>query len=137
LIIRNQGLAAVNIPARTIGDVVVFDIAGDLTRASSGTPTLHDLAKARLGMGDRKILFNFEKVNFVDSFGVGQICATYASTQNLGGGFKLCNVPQKLLLVLTVVGLVPRVIKAYPSEEVALLSFNKPFEPGNDSSQER
>jgi anti-anti-sigma factor len=122
-----------NIPARTIGDVVVFDVAGDFDRVNSGaSPTVHDLAKSRLGMGDRKILFNFEKVGFVDSFGVGQICATYTSAQNLGGGFKLCNVPQKLLTILIIVGLVPRVIQAYPSEEAALLSFNKPFEPWND-----
>jgi anti-anti-sigma factor len=125
-----------NIPARTIGDVVVFDVEGDLNRASSGATTLHELAKARLGMGDRKILFNFEKAGFVDSFGVGQILATYTSTQNLGGGLKLCNVPYKVLVVLMIVGLVPRVIKVYPSEEAALLSFDKPFEPWNDPNRE-
>ncbi len=123
------------ITGRTLGDVAVFDIAGDLTRTESPVPTLHDLARARLREGTRKVLFNFEKAEFVDSFGVGEIFSTYTSTQNLGGMFKLCCVPKRLYLILTVVGIVPRVITVYADEAAALTSFADPAPPEDPTNK--
>jgi len=111
------------------GDVAVFDIAGDFTRKDCPIPTLHELASAQLETGIHKILFNFEKVGFVDSFGLGQIVSSYISTQKLGGGFKLCQVPPKLMFFLKVVNLIPNVISVYPDETAALESFANPSPP--------
>ncbi len=113
------------IAVRAAGDVAVFDITGeDLTRTSFAP--LHELVRTRLGAGQRKVLLNFEKAEFVDSSGIGQIIASYTSTTNLGGGLKFCAVPQKILLVLMIVGIVPHIIKAYPDEPSALASFAGP-----------
>lgn len=122
------------IATRISGDVAVFDIAGDFTRKDSPIPTLHELAHGQLETGMRKILFNFEKVGFVDSFGMGQIVSSYISTRNLGGGFKLCQVPPKLLFFLKVVNLVPNVISVYPDETAALESFANPSPPGDPTN---
>ncbi|HYA49004.1 MAG TPA: STAS domain-containing protein [Burkholderiales bacterium] len=115
-----------DIKIRNVGDVVVFEISGDFTRTDYAVPTLHDLTSAQLHAGKRNILFDFDKTEFVDSFGVGQIIASYTSTTKLGGGFKICSVPRRLLLVLTIVGLVPRVLSVYRNEAAALESFAHP-----------
>ena len=113
------------IGVRTVGDVAVFDITDeDLTRTSFAH--LHDLVRAELQAGRRKTLVNFEKARFVDSSGIGQIIGSYTSTKNLGGAFKFCAVPQKILAVFMVIGLVPLVIETYPDEASALASFAKP-----------
>lgn len=112
------------IGVRIVGDVAVFDIvAEDLTRTSFAIPSLHDLVRTQLNAGKRKILINFEKAEFVDSSGVGQIIGSYTSTRNIGGAFKFCSVPQKVLLVFMIVGIVPTLIKVYPDEPSALASF--------------
>ena len=115
-----------DIKIRTSGDVVVFEVAGDFTRTDYTVPNLHDLTSAQLQAGKRNVIVNFDKAGFVDSFGVGQIIASYTSTTKLGGGFKLCSVPRKVLLVLTIVGLVPRVLGVYRDEAAALESFAHP-----------
>jgi anti-anti-sigma factor len=110
---------------REKGNVAVFDIEGEIRRSDSMEATLHQLVKARLETGRADILLNFEKVEFIDSFGVGEILASYISTQNLGGRLKLSRVSKKLLLVFQVTMLI-RVLEIFGSEEAALESFTKP-----------
>ncbi len=112
------------IGVRTAGDVMIFDIVGeDLTRTSFANPSLHELVRTHLDMGRRKILVNFERAEFVDSSGIGQIISCYTSTKNLGGAFVFSSVPQKIMLVFMIVGIVPHIIKSYPDEPSALASF--------------
>ena len=116
--------------SRKVGDVVVFDVEGEFSRTASPVPTLHDLVKAQLDKGARKVLFNFEKTGFVDSFGVGQIIGTYTSTQNLGGRFKLAAISPRLLALLIITRLVPDILQVHPNEEAAMESFAEPPAPG-------
>jgi anti-anti-sigma regulatory factor len=110
------------IKTRFIDDVVIFVIEGDYTRVTATPPTLYELAKDQLREGKRKILFNFEKAGFVDSFGVREIIQTFTSTKDLGGSFKLVF-SRQLRLALEITKLVPDVLDAYPTEEAALASF--------------
>ncbi len=116
------------IKTRVVDDLAVFGIEGDLTRPTSTGPILHDLVKAQLAEGKRKILFNFKHAGFVDSFGVGQIIATFTSVQNVGGGFKLAALPSRLLVILTITNII-KIVPAYPSEESAIASFAEPPQP--------
>ena len=120
-----DGLPKTIFTTRLVGDVIVFDIEGELSVTKSPVPTLHELVKAQLGMRERKILFNFEKSGFIDSFGIGQMIATYKSTHDLGGRFKLCRLPEKLILIFHITGLI-KIFDIYPTEEAALESFAKP-----------
>lgn len=110
---------------RAIGDVVVLNIEGEFSRTTSPVPTLHEIVKSHLGTGKRSILFNFEKVGFVDTFGIQELISSYTSTQNLGGRFKLCRLSDKLYYIFQVTGLI-KVFDIYPTEETALESFAKP-----------
>ena len=115
-----------SITGRIVGDVAVFDVAGDLTRMTITVPTLHDLVRAQLETGRRKFLFNYEKAEFIDSSGIGLIIGAFTSVRNLGGDLRFCCIPQKLRMVMMITGIVPRVITAYPDEAAALASFAAP-----------
>jgi anti-anti-sigma regulatory factor len=53
---------------------------------------------------------------------VGEILASYISTQNLGGKFKLARMSKKLYLVFQVT-MLTKVLEIFDSEESALQSF--------------
>jgi anti-anti-sigma factor len=112
------------ISAREKNDVVIFDITGEIRRSDITDLTLHQLVKDQLDSGKRNILLNFENVEFIDSFGVGEILASYISTNNLGGKLKIAKISKKLFLVFQVT-MLTKVLEIYDDEKVALDSFLK------------
>jgi anti-sigma B factor antagonist len=112
------------IATREAQNVVIFDIDGEIRRMDTPETTLHQLVKAELEKGRRNILLNFAEVEFIDSFGVGEILASYISTQNLGGKLKLCRISKKLYLIFQVTMLV-RVLEIFDDCDNALKSFEK------------
>ena len=111
-----------DIKTRNQRDVVIFDIDGEISRSEMPDPTLHQRVKTQLEKGKRDILLNLKNVGFIDSFGIGEILASFVSTQNLGGKFKLCSVSKKLYLLFQVTMLV-RVLEIFDDCEGALKSF--------------
>ncbi len=112
------------IGTREKNDVLIFDIEGEIRRSDITDITLHQLVKDQLENGRRKILLNFEKVEFIDSFGVGEILASYISTHNLGGKLKLIKISKKLFLVFQVT-MLTKVLEIFDDEKIALDSFFK------------
>ena len=112
------------ISAREKNDVVIFDIEGEIRRSDISDVTLHQLVKDQLDTGKRNILFNFKNVEFIDSFGVGEILASYISTHNLGGKLKIAKISKKLYLIFQVT-MLTKVLEIFDDEEVALESFIK------------
>jgi anti-anti-sigma factor len=110
------------ISSRSKNDVVIFDIEGEIKRSDITDVTLHQMVKDQLDTGRRKIILNFEQVEFIDSFGVGEILASYISTHNLGGKLKLVRISKKLYLIFQVTNLV-KVLDICEEEEDALKSF--------------
>jgi anti-anti-sigma factor len=119
---RKQGKMVIK--TREHGAVVIFDIEGEIRRSDMMDATLHQLVKNQLDSGKRNILLNFEKVNFIDSFGVGEILASYISTQNLGGKFKLAKISKKLYLIFQVT-MLTKVLEIHENEDSAIKSFFK------------
>ena len=109
---------------RDIGDVVVVDIKGRMRRSSVVEITLHQVVKSQLERGRKNILLNLENVEFIDSFGVGEMLASYTSIQNLGGKIKLTRISRKLGLVFKITWL-DHVFEIFDNEAAALQSFNK------------
>ncbi len=104
--------------------IIIFDVDGEIKRSDITDVTLHDLVKAVLDEGHRFILLNFEKVGFIDSFGVGEILASYISTHNLGGKLKLARISKKLFLVFQVT-MLTKVLDIFEDEDAALRSFSR------------
>ena len=110
------------IVARHKNDIGIFNLAGEIKRSDITDVTLHQLVKEQLDGGKRKILLNFDAVEFIDSFGVGEILASYISTHNLGGKLKLVKISKKLFLIFQVT-MLTKVLDIYEEEETALKSF--------------
>jgi anti-anti-sigma factor len=110
------------IVARQKNDIVIFDLEGEIKRSDITDLTLHQLVKEQLDSGKRKILLNFDAVDFIDSFGVGEILASYISTHNLGGKLKLVKISKKLFLIFQVT-MLTKVLDIYDEEDTALKSF--------------
>jgi anti-sigma B factor antagonist len=104
--------------------VVIFDIEGEIKRSDITDVTLHQLVKEQLDAGKKNILLNFDKVEFIDSFGVGEILASYISTHNLGGKLKLARISKKLFLIFQVT-MLTKVLDIFEEEDAALRSFFK------------
>ena len=112
------------IDKREKNNVVIFDIEGEIRRSDITDITLHQLVKDELERGKKQILLNFEKVDFIDSFGVGEILASYISTHNLGGKLKLARISKKLFLIFQVT-MLTKVLDIFDEEDLALRSFLK------------
>lgn len=112
------------IKSRDKDDVIIFDVEGEIRRSDISDVTLHQLVKKQLDEGKRNILLNFQNVEFIDSFGVGEILASYISTNNLGGKLKIAKISKKLYLVFQVT-MLTKVLEIFDEEEVALESFFK------------
>ncbi len=110
--------------SREKDDVVIFDIEGEIRRSDITDVTLHQMVKDQLEAGKRNILFNFQNVEFIDSFGVGEILASYISTNNLGGKLKIAKISKKLYMVFQVT-MLTKVLDIFDDEEAALSSFTK------------
>jgi len=110
------------IKTREKDDIVIFDIEGEIKRSDITDATLHQLVKDQLDRGRRKILLNFQDVAFIDSFGVGEILASYISTHNLGGKLKIVRISKKLFLIFQVT-MLTKVFEIFDDEERALQSF--------------
>ncbi len=109
---------------REKNSVVIFDIEGEIKRSDITDVTLHQLVKDQLETGKKHILLNFDKVEFIDSFGVGEILASYISTHNLGGKLKLARISKKLFLIFQVT-MLTKVLDIVEDEDAALQSFFK------------
>jgi len=103
-------------------EIVIFDIEGDITRIQITGATLHQLVKDQLDLGNIKILLNFEKVGFIDSFGVGEIVSSFISIKNMGGMLLRAKTARKIQMIFEVTMLDP-IIPNHESIEMALESF--------------
>jgi anti-sigma B factor antagonist len=106
------------------GDVVIFDIDGDLILVTIEKTSLHRSVKEMLGKGKRHFLLNCADVPFMDSTGVGELLASYVSIQNAGGRLKLEKVNAKILLIFKITGIIRLFEGAiFDDEEAAIKSF--------------
>jgi anti-anti-sigma factor len=90
------------IRTREVNQILVFDIEGEMRRHDTPQVTLSSLVQKELDKGRRNIVFNLDGVGFIDSFGVGEILASFKSVQDLGGKLKLCRISDKLLLIFKI-----------------------------------
>lgn len=110
------------ISSRDQGQITVFDIEGEIRRSETSDVTLHRLVKNKLNEGKKNILFNFKNVDFIDSFGVGEVLASYISTQNIGGKLRLAQISKKIMMLFQVT-MLTKVLDIFEDEESALQSF--------------
>ena len=111
-----------NIEQRTVGDVVVLSILGDITMNGTGASQVADKVRSGLHEGHDRFVLDLGHVRYVDSFGLGELVHAFSAVRNRGGSIKLLNVTKRLndLLVLT---RLLTVFDCFDQEAEALASF--------------
>lgn len=92
-----------NIEQRTIGDVTVLSVMGDIVMNGIGATPLADKVRSALEEGHDRLVLDLGHVRYVDSAGLGELVQAFSAVRNRGGAVKLLNVTARLndLLVLT------------------------------------
>jgi anti-anti-sigma factor len=112
-----------DINIRKLNDIVIVDIGGDIRQYEIKGVSLYQHVRDQLHDGKRKLIINFEKVDFIDSLGVGDLLSSYVSTKNLEGKIKLLKVAPKIQLIFKVT-LMDRLFEFFDDEEAAIKSFS-------------
>ena len=117
------------IVARKLGDVVIFDLRGELLVSTIEEASLHQRVKSGLESGVRHWLVNLAGVPFMDSSGFGELLACFVSARNSGGQLKLEHLAPKVRLVFEITAL-PGVFEIFDDEGAAIRSFHGAKPPG-------
>jgi len=110
-----------DIVERRIGDVVIFDLHGQMTLSGEETPRLLLQIRRVVSDGCRNVLLNLTHVSYVDSTGIGEIVGAYTRVVREGGRLSLFGASARIqeLLDTTNIG---TIIAAFPDEATALLA---------------
>ena len=108
---------------RTVGDVTVIKVTGDITLSGGGDVLLKDKVQSLLQHGKKKLLLDLGGVAYVDSGGLGQLVQCNVTASKNGGALKLLNMTKRLndLLVLTKLA---TIFDSHDTEEAAIKSFS-------------
>ncbi|HEY6904483.1 MAG TPA: STAS domain-containing protein [Candidatus Acidoferrales bacterium] len=108
---------------REAGDVAVVDLSGTIVLGDGG-PTLRRVVRELLDAGHRKIVFNLSDVDYIDSYGIGEMVAAHTKVCAAQGELKLVHLTRRLRDILQITRLVT-VFDVQPDEAAALRSFAK------------
>jgi anti-sigma B factor antagonist len=111
------------IDERTVGDIVIVTIHGEISMNKGGDVVLKDKVRSLVQQGFKKLLIDLGDVPYVDSAGLGELTQAYVSVKNGGGTLKLVRVTKRLKDLLAITKLVT-VFESFDSEAAALASFN-------------
>ncbi|MGD0956486.1 MAG: STAS domain-containing protein [Candidatus Acidiferrales bacterium] len=108
---------------RRIDRVVAVEAVGRLT-LTDGHTKLRDLMHVSTGEGTKKFILNLARVEFIDSYGIGELVRSYSVVRQAGGEMKLAGVNQMVLEVLEISRL-NKLFEIYPHEHAALRAFGQ------------
>ena len=103
------------------GDIAVIEAEGSLALVTVGT-TLRDAVHVLASKGRKKFVLNLKGVDFIDSYGIGELVCTYATIRLPGGQLKLCCVAKKIYDLLQITRL-DVLFEMHADEESALRAF--------------
>jgi len=113
---------ALSISSRDVSGITVLDVSGDSTM-SDGT-VLQQHVRELLDQGSRFFILNLQNVRYLDSFGLGQIVATYQNVRGQKGDMKIINPNSKNRDLLRYTR-IDTVVQVLPSEAEAVQELQK------------
>jgi anti-sigma B factor antagonist len=111
------------IDERTIGDVAVLMVHGDIVLNAAG-PVLADRIRALLDQNRRRIVLDLTCVRYVDSSGLGELVESFSAARNRGGAVKLIGVTRRLRDLLIITKLL-NVFERFDTQQDAVASFSR------------
>ena len=112
------------IEQRTVGDVAVLSVKGDITMGEGGASRVADMVRSTLQEGRNRIVLDLGHVRYVDSAGLGQLVQSFSAARNRSGALKLLNVSQRLNDQLVLTRLLT-VFECFDDESDAIASFRE------------
>lgn len=106
---------------RTVGDVLVVDVAGSVVSGSEVAVLREEMARI-LSAPPRKVLLNLAGVSYMDSTGIGALLGIKTSAINRHVPLRVCGVPGFAVRVLEQLHLT-RVLEVYNEERQALKDY--------------
>src|SRR5918993_3358832 len=94
-------MSDLNISTRQSGNVTILDLAGKIALGDTNRE-LHEAIRGLTGDGKKSILLNLANVNLIDSSGLGELVASYASVERSGGSMKLSNLSDRFIELITI-----------------------------------
>ena len=119
-------MSELNISQRQSGSVTIVDLAGKIALGESNR-ALHEAIRGLTADGNKSILLNLANVTLIDSSGLGELVASYASVERNGGALKLANLSDRFIELITITKLYT-VFDIFDSEADALASFGSASE---------
>lgn len=119
-------MSDLNISTRQSGSVTIVDLAGKIALGETNR-ALHDTIRKFIDAGNTKLLLNLQNVVLIDSSGLGELVASYASVERAGGSMKLANLSDRFIELITITKLYT-VFDVFESEADALASFGSASE---------
>lgn len=112
------------ITERTVESVLILDLKGNI-RIGGDSTNLHNTLRQALARGEKRILLNLAEVAYIDSSGLGEIVAGFATCQREGGELKLLHLVNRVreLMVMTKLLIV---FDVFDVESEAIASFGAP-----------
>ncbi len=109
-----------NIIERTLNDVTVLDLEGNL--ALEGNKQFRKHVAGAIDAGVRNLIVNMARVPYMDSSGLGELISCYTTLQRLSGRIKLLHLSDRLQHLLVITKLYT-VFETFDSEPAAVASF--------------
>ena len=119
-------MSDLNISTRKSGDVTIVDLSGKIALGESNR-ALHDAIKKLVEDGNKNLLLNLADVKVIDSSGLGELVAGYASAERNGGAMKMMNLSDRFIELIHITKLYT-VFDIFDNEADALASFGSASE---------
>ena len=103
-----------------VGDIKVVEIEGNLDTNTS--PNAQERIDQLIQAGAIKILFDFEKVNYISSAGLRVLLATAKLLRKEGGDLRLCNMNHNVQDVFEISGF-SSILKVFDNKDDAIDGF--------------
>jgi len=112
-----------SINSRDVSGIAVLDLSGDSSIADG--PILQRTVLDLINNGGKRFfVLNLLNVRYLDSFGLGQIVATYQSVRGQKGEMKIVNPNPKVKDLLRYTR-IDTVVQVFPSEAEAVADLQK------------
>jgi anti-sigma B factor antagonist len=106
---------------RQVAGVSVVEVSGRITMGE-GAITLRDAIQNTLVSGARRLVVDMGDVNYMDSFGIGELTTAYTSAKRVGGNLKLARLTRKIDDLMQITKLAT-IFEIYPDQTEAIASF--------------
>ena len=110
-----------NITERHNNNVTILDLAGKIGLGEESIK-LRTALRVLTEKGEKNILLNLANVSLIDSSGLGELVAGYASLKKSGGELKLLHLTDRVSELMMITKLLT-IFDVYENEEAAVSSF--------------